>query len=89
MLGKIKVATGLTLTTTEDLQLANYGIGGYYDTHFDFARVFKNLPRKVKHLRKTNYRNKTADDWLHFYYMYENNNKLDVRCANWRENWVS
>ncbi|KAJ8914268.1 hypothetical protein NQ315_011000 [Exocentrus adspersus] len=30
--------TGLTMSTAEELQVVNYGIGGHYEPHFDFAR---------------------------------------------------
>lgn len=29
----------LSVDTAEDLQVVNYGIGGHYEPHFDFARV--------------------------------------------------
>jgi hypothetical protein len=33
------MVTGLNMETSEELQVANYGIGGHYEPHFDFARV--------------------------------------------------
>lgn len=29
--------TGLSIESAEQLQIVNYGIGGYYDVHYDFA----------------------------------------------------
>ena len=34
----VESITNLTLSTAEEWQIANYGIGGQYDPHFDFAR---------------------------------------------------
>ncbi|CAK9300109.1 unnamed protein product [Gordionus sp. m RMFG-2023] len=35
---RISTITGLSMETAEDLQVANYGIGGHYDPHYDFSR---------------------------------------------------
>ncbi|KAI3383876.1 hypothetical protein SNEBB_003945 [Seison nebaliae] len=39
---RIEVATELTMDTAEELQIANYGIGGHYEPHFDFSRKSEN-----------------------------------------------
>uniref|UniRef100_A0A7N6AFX5 procollagen-proline 4-dioxygenase n=1 Tax=Anabas testudineus TaxID=64144 RepID=A0A7N6AFX5_ANATE len=36
---RIEDVTGLDVTTAEDLQVANYGVGGQYEPHFDFGRM--------------------------------------------------
>lgn len=36
---RVNAITGLTTDTAEELQVVNYGIGGHYEPHFDFATV--------------------------------------------------
>ncbi|XP_057666145.1 prolyl 4-hydroxylase subunit alpha-1 [Diorhabda carinulata] len=45
---RVEDMTGLSMSTAEELQVVNYGIGGHYEPHFDFARkeeknAFKSL----------------------------------------------
>jgi len=36
---RVGAMSGLNMKSAESLQIANYGIGGHYDTHFDFSRL--------------------------------------------------
>lgn len=45
---RVEDISGLTCSTAEELQVVNYGIGGHYEPHFDFARVGAVLYRKLQ-----------------------------------------
>eukprot|EP00795_Rhopilema_esculentum_P008177 gene8177-14108_t len=38
---RMEAVTGLSAQTAEDLQIANYGIGGHYEPHYDWSRNFE------------------------------------------------
>lgn len=40
---RVEHMTSMTVDTAEELQVVNYGIGGHYEPHFDFARVSRNF----------------------------------------------
>jgi len=58
MNNRIEAYTGLDMYTAEKLQVANYGIGGHYETHFDFARTVPLRPPPWKNRTDYTYRYK-------------------------------
>ncbi len=46
---RVADVTGLNMETSEELQVSNYGIGGHYEPHFDFARVSATVNDTVLH----------------------------------------
>jgi len=48
VVNRVGAVTGLDMDTAEDLQVVNYGIGGHYEPHFDYARVWSTNHFKMK-----------------------------------------
>ena len=51
----VNSVTNLSMETAEEWQIANYGIGGQYDPHFDFARVNGNYIILMKNYEITKF----------------------------------
>ncbi|KAM4676392.1 prolyl 4-hydroxylase subunit alpha-2 isoform 2-T2 [Discoglossus pictus] len=58
---RMQAITGLTADTAELLQVANYGMGGQYEPHFDFSRRPFDLSLKTEGNRLATYLNYMSD----------------------------
>ncbi|XP_023647426.2 prolyl 4-hydroxylase subunit alpha-2-like [Paramormyrops kingsleyae] len=58
---RIADVTGLSLETAESLQVANYGIGGQYEPHYDFSRRPFDSDLKIEGNRLATYLNYLSD----------------------------
>ncbi len=43
------------MDTAEELQVVNYGIGGHYEPHFDFARVRSDIRLSQLDIKRRQY----------------------------------
>lgn len=50
-LQRVADVTGLNMETSEELQVSNYGIGGHYEPHYDFARVKRIVPKVILEMK--------------------------------------
>lgn len=57
---RVELITGLTSESAEDTQVVNYGIGGHYDVHYDFAN--DNDTQPVHNVRYGN----RVSTWLNY-----------------------
>jgi len=67
--------TGLDMQHTEELQIANYGIGGFYEPHFDFARIVPLRPPPWE--KRDNY------TYLPVTPLHQRNTESGERVATW------
>lgn len=69
---RISMITGLSMDTAEDLQVGNYGIGGFYAPHFDFGRVRSAALLVLVHVRRI-----SVVLWLTLF-------QLSFNCLKWK-----
>lgn len=49
---RIQAITNLDLSTAEELQVVNYGLGGHYESHYDFGKLNKKYNKIYVNLEK-------------------------------------